>query len=117
MRVALLPIVLAASLVLVACATVEKVGTSSYAPLSSTTDVALFTAESQVEAPFEVVANISYTDPGKFQILSLKDAFEPLKARRERSERTASSSIARKPSSPASSLEGSRSKRARSACR
>jgi hypothetical protein len=81
MRVALLPIVLTASLVLVACATVEKVGTSSYAPLSSTTDVALFTAESQVEQPFEVVANISYNDPGKFQILSLKDIFEPLKAK------------------------------------
>jgi hypothetical protein len=40
-----------------------------------------FTAESQIGQPFELVANISYTDPGKYAIKSLSNSFEPLKAR------------------------------------
>jgi hypothetical protein len=60
---------------------VTKNGAASYAPLSPTSDVAIFTSESQVGQPFQLVANISYTDPGKYANLSLSDSFEPLKAR------------------------------------
>lgn len=71
----------AASLLLAACAHVEPVGNASYAPLSSAADVSIFTAESQVTQPFEVIGQISYANPGKFQILSLTDSFEPLRAK------------------------------------
>lgn len=73
----------ASVLFLASCAssTVTKTGAASYAPLSPTSDVAIFTAESQVAQQFELVANISYTDPGKYAILSLSDSFESLKAK------------------------------------
>lgn len=58
---------------------VQPVGTSSYGPLAPTADVAVFMAESQVAQPFEVVAKISYADPGKYQMLELSDTFEPLR--------------------------------------
>jgi hypothetical protein len=72
----------AAALLLSACAssTVTKTGTASYAPLSPTADVAIFTAESRVGKAFELVANISYTDPGKYAVSTLSNSFEPLKA-------------------------------------
>src|ERR1700730_5646155 len=73
----------AASLLLAASPsrTVTKTGTTSYEPLSPMAEVAIFTAESQVGQPFELVANISYTDPGKYQILSLSNSYEPLKTK------------------------------------
>jgi hypothetical protein len=74
----------AASLLLAACAssTVTKTGTtSSYPPLAPMAEVAIFTAESAVGQPFELVANISYTDPGKYAILSLFNSYEPLKTK------------------------------------
>ncbi len=76
-------IVLSVSLLASACAssTVSKVGTASYAPLAPAIDVAIFTDESQVKQPYEVVANISYADPGKYANLTLTNAFEPLKAK------------------------------------
>jgi hypothetical protein len=61
-------------------ARVTKTGTAGYAPLSPTADVAIFTAESQVGQLFELVANISCTDPGKYAVLTLSNSFEPLKA-------------------------------------
>jgi hypothetical protein len=50
-----------------------KTGTASYAPLAPTAEVAVFAAESQVGQPFELVANISYTDLGKYAVLSFSD--------------------------------------------
>jgi hypothetical protein len=38
-----------------------------------------FTGENQIKQPFEAVGIISYDNPGKFQILSLGNAIEPLK--------------------------------------
>ena len=74
--------VAAACLWLAACATTEVTDKSNaYPPLAPGADVAIFTAESQIKGPFELVAKISYMDPGKFAVLSLKDAFEPLKAK------------------------------------
>jgi predicted alpha/beta hydrolase family esterase len=65
-----------------ACASssVQKVGTSSYAPLPDSADVVVFTAENQVKQPFEVVGVISHNDPGKYHIRTLADAIPELKA-------------------------------------
>lgn len=70
-----------ALLLIAACATssVQRIGTTSYAPLPPTADVAVFTAEGQVGHPFEVVAAIAYMDPGKFEMLSVGDTYEPLR--------------------------------------
>lgn len=66
---------------LTACASssVQRIGPKSYAPLPNNVEVAVYTAESQVGRPFEVVGTINYTDPGKFQILSVSDAYPQLK--------------------------------------
>jgi hypothetical protein len=82
MRTGLLLAVIA-PLLLTACASsaVQKVGGTSYAPLAPSADVALFTDESHVKKQYEVIAKISYSDPGKYQILELSNAFEPLKAK------------------------------------
>jgi hypothetical protein len=37
--------------------------------------------KSQVGQPFELVANISYTDPGRYAIVSLSNSYEPLKTK------------------------------------
>jgi len=83
MRIRPLLVAIVASFLISACAssTTQKVGTASYAPLAPTADVALFTDESQVKQHFEVIANISYTDPGKYAVLDLSNAFEPLRAK------------------------------------
>jgi hypothetical protein len=83
MRTLALLALAAASLLLAACAssTVTKTGPTSYAPLAPMAKVAVFTAESQVGQPLELVATISYTDPGKYAIKSLSDSFEPLRAK------------------------------------
>jgi hypothetical protein len=75
-------ILLALGLILItSCvsSSVTKIGTGAYAPLASGTEVAVFTSESQINQPFEVVGIISYDNPGKYQILNLGSAIEPLK--------------------------------------
>ena len=42
------------------------------------TPVSLFTSDKQVEVPFKVIGMISYTNPGKYQILSLADVVPEL---------------------------------------
>jgi hypothetical protein len=49
--------------------------------LSPVAEVAVFTADAQVGQSFMVIGTISYTNAGKYQILSLGDAIEPLKAK------------------------------------
>jgi hypothetical protein len=80
MRIA--PLLLATAFV-AACASisVQKIGTTSYAPTPQTTEVLVYTDESQIKQPFEVIGIISYTNPGKYQVLTLGDAMEPLKAK------------------------------------
>jgi hypothetical protein len=55
----------AASLLLAACAS-STVTKTSYEPLAPMAEVAIFTAESQVGQPFELVANIFCT--GSWQV-------------------------------------------------
>jgi hypothetical protein len=70
-----------ASVLLSACASnsVQQIGTVSYAPLLESSEVVVFTSESQIKEPYEVVGIISYDNPGKFRVMSLGDAIEPLK--------------------------------------
>jgi hypothetical protein len=48
--------------------------------LMTNAEVFVFTDASQVKVPYEVVGIISYDNPGKYQVLSLGDAIEPLKS-------------------------------------
>jgi hypothetical protein len=68
-------ILLALALVFTSCASssVTKIGTETYAPIAAGTEVAVFTSETQIKQPFEVVGIISYDNAG------LGDALEPLK--------------------------------------
>jgi hypothetical protein len=72
-----------ASLFLAACASssVERIGTASYSPQPPNAEVFVFTDASQVKEVYEVVGIISYDNPGKYQVLSLGDAIEPLKTK------------------------------------
>jgi hypothetical protein len=69
------------SLLLSACASssVQQIGTTSYAPLPETANVVVFTSETQIKEPYEVVGIISYDNPGKYHVLTLGDTIEPLK--------------------------------------
>lgn len=68
-------------LLIAACAssTLERTGAVSRPPLPPNAEVAIYTADRQAGHPFDVLATISYADPGKFQILSAQDAYGPLK--------------------------------------
>ena len=72
-----------ASFFLDACASssVERIGTTSYSPAPPNAPVFVFTDASQIKVPYEVVGIISYDNPGKYQVLSLDDAIEPLKTK------------------------------------
>ncbi|MGO9267001.1 MAG: hypothetical protein ACLQBA_19350 [Candidatus Binataceae bacterium] len=60
-------------------ASVQAIGTSHYPPLARNAEVLVYTDDSQVKEPYEVVGIISYTNPGKYQVLTLGKAIEPLK--------------------------------------
>jgi hypothetical protein len=58
---------------------VTPLGSAHYAPLPASQDVQVFSSEAEVKQPFEPVAIISYTNPGKYQVLTLQDAIPELK--------------------------------------
>jgi hypothetical protein len=64
-----------------ACAhsSVTPVGRERFPALAPTEDVVVYTAETEVGRPFKVVGLLSYTNPGKYQILTLEDAIPALK--------------------------------------
>jgi len=68
-------------LIVAGCASssVQKIGTSAYAPLPESAEIIVFTEPSQIKRPYEVIGIISYDNPGKYRILTLGDAIEPLK--------------------------------------
>ena len=74
---------LLAVLALAGCvsSSVTKIGTSDYPPLEPNEEVSVYTAEDQIKQPFDVVGIISYDNPGKYRILTLGAAIEPLKAK------------------------------------
>jgi hypothetical protein len=71
-------------LLLGACASHEPVRTvdsSTYPALPPAVDVAVFTDAEQIKEPYEVIGPISYTDPGKYEMVAVSNAVEPLKAK------------------------------------
>jgi len=76
-------LLLVGTLLLGGCASssVQKIGTANYAALSQDSEVLVYTDEGQIKGPFEVVGFISYTNPGKYQVLTVGDAIEPLKVK------------------------------------
>ena len=75
-------LILAQCVCLVACVNVgsQRIGQSSYAPLADNENVVVFTAADQIKGKYEVVGIISYNNAGKYQILTLESAIEPMKA-------------------------------------
>jgi hypothetical protein len=72
----------AAALILSACARSSAIPIGSSPPAAALpvgSDVQVFTSERDITVPFRVVGLVSYTDPGKYQILTLGSAIEPLK--------------------------------------
>lgn len=57
----------------------QKIGQSEYPPLAENEKVFVFTSDSQIKDKYEVVGIISYNNPGKYQVLTLEAAMEPLK--------------------------------------
>jgi hypothetical protein len=47
--------------------------------LPESSEVVVCTSENQIKEPYEVVGIISYDNPGKFRVMSLGGAIEPLK--------------------------------------
>jgi hypothetical protein len=76
-------LLLIATLLLAGCAnsSVQKIGTANYAALPQDSEVLVYTDDTQIKGPFEVVGFISYTNPGKYQVLTVGDAIEPLKVK------------------------------------
>jgi hypothetical protein len=64
-----------------ACAdsSLTPVSRDRFSPLAPTDDVLVYTAETEVGRPFKVVGLLSYTNPGKYQVLTLEDAIPALK--------------------------------------
>src|SRR5271165_5247160 len=54
----------------------QRIGTVSYAPPDS--EVVVFADASQVEVPYYFVKIISFDNPGKYQVVTVGDAIEPL---------------------------------------
>lgn len=69
------------AILLTACvsAGVTPIGLNTFAPLSAGSEVQVFSAENQITGQYEVIGLISYTNPGKYQILSLSDVIPDLK--------------------------------------
>ena len=78
-RAGVLAAVLAAGLAGCASSSGQRIGETDYAPMPNTTNVIVFTNDNQVKQPFTVIGLVSYDDPGKYQILDISDAIEPLK--------------------------------------
>jgi hypothetical protein len=66
---------------IVGCASTgaTPIGSTTYSPLPENQEVVVFTDESQVEGEFDVIAIVSHSNPGKYQVLTLADAIPALK--------------------------------------
>ena len=78
----LLPILCYLVLFSSGCATVsvQRVGTTNKSSFTqSSQKILLYTNDNQIKKEYEVLGIISYNNPGKWQVLTLSDAIEPLK--------------------------------------
>jgi hypothetical protein len=76
---AALPLVL--PIPLASCASGTSAGTTHDQPLPENTEVTVFRHESEVGRPFKVQGIVSYTNPGKYRVMTLGDAMDDLKDR------------------------------------
>jgi hypothetical protein len=58
---------------------VTPVGGGHYPPLPPPQEVLIFSSETEVKKPFEVIGIITHNDPGKYRVLTLNDAIPALK--------------------------------------
>jgi len=58
---------------------VIPVGGEKLTPAPSGSPVSLYSSDSQVGKPFKVIGVISYTNPGKYQVLSLNDVIPEIR--------------------------------------
>ncbi|MGR8998206.1 MAG: hypothetical protein ACU88J_04055 [Gammaproteobacteria bacterium] len=73
--------VLIAITLLSGCASggVIPIGSNTLHPLPEGSTVYVYSSEQDIKAPFKVIGLVSYTNPGKYQILSLIDVIPDLK--------------------------------------
>jgi len=57
----------------------QRIGQSSYPSQPDTTEVLVFTSDTQIKDKFETIGIISHNNPGKYRILTIESAIEPLK--------------------------------------
>ncbi len=58
---------------------VTPIGSSTFVALPPGSPVSVYNSEKEVTSPFKAIGIISYTNPGKYQILSLSDVIPALK--------------------------------------
>jgi len=58
---------------------VTPIGSNTLNPLPPSSPVYVYSSEKEVTTPFKVIGFISYSNPGKYQILSLADVIPDLK--------------------------------------
>ena len=58
---------------------VIPIGSNTLSPLPPSSPVYVYSSEKEVTTPFKVIGIISYSNPGKYQILSLADVIPDLK--------------------------------------
>jgi hypothetical protein len=58
---------------------VIPIGSNTLHPLPEGSPVYVYSSEQDIKAPFKVIGLLSYTNPGKYQILSLTDVIPTLK--------------------------------------
>ena len=68
---------------LFACAstTVTPMGNHSYSSLPESSEVQVFASEKDIHQSYETVGIVEYSDPGKWQNITLQDAMPYLKAK------------------------------------
>jgi len=71
---------LALSVAACSSASAVRTGNVAYPPAAANAPVAVFFNERDVARPFQVVGEVDLDDPGKYQILTVKDAVPALSA-------------------------------------
>jgi hypothetical protein len=58
--------------ILIGCArsSVTRIGSETFPPLLETANVFVYSNQSEVRRPFVAIGIVSYTDPGKYQVLT-----------------------------------------------
>lgn len=57
---------------------ITPIGGASLTPLPANAPVVIYSSEKDIQRPFKVVGLVSYTNPGKYRILSLSDVIPDL---------------------------------------